>query len=374
MANLPEHIYAEASFNPEGGTVTQQGKIVYQDGKRISDYTGSSAEANSLMASYNSQLQESQSMRMTEEMMAMGTEQAKELAQLNFDLTEKQTEANIKRFPQTTSLATSEAGKTATSLNSLMEDAFYGALDKLMPSWREDIVGAAGTAQADSVAMTEAFKKNVLPGAMAAADEMSMQALSNVNAQLRGEISDSTAAQLKGRAAEISQQIGIRGQASQFLTARDLGRTSEDIQQQGLTNAPAALALGSDAYSRFTQTLQNPVTTGLNATNLLKAYMAPQTDIQSLYGTNAAVLAQSSIVPAGTAMQINAGTIQAATALTANAYMGALEYNSQQTWNTQNLLMQQAALKQQESASKMTMWSGLAGDALSAGATAYARK
>jgi hypothetical protein len=203
---------------------------------------------------------------------------------------------------------------------------------------------------------------------------MSMQALSNVNAQLRGEISDSTAAQLKGRAAEISQQIGIRGQASQFLTARDLGRTSEDIQQQGLTNAPAALALGSDAYSRFTQTLQNPVTTGLNATNLLKAYMAPQTDIQSLYGTNAAVLAQSSIVPAGTAMQINAGTIQAATALTANAYMGALEYNSQQTWNTQNLLMQQAALKQQESASKMTMWSGLAGDALSAGATAYARK
>jgi hypothetical protein len=242
-----------------------------------------------------------------------------------------------------------------------MKTAFEGALNSLYPDWREDITGAAGTAQKDSVEMTELFKKNVLPKAMAAADEMSAQALDNVNAQLRGDIPDDVAEKLKRHAAEISQQIGVRGQAAKFLTARDLGRTSYDIMRDGLEGAPAALGLGANAYTGFTDILQNPVKTGTNVTNLIKAYMAPQADLQGMFNTNAAVLSGASVIPPSTAMQVGAQLIGSVGQLTQNAFTNSLEYNSQQYWNGQNLIQQKNALSAQESAGKMGVWGAAIG-------------
>lgn len=303
-------------------------------------------------------------------MMAAQADYAEDMANLNFELTQKTIEKNIERYPGVSALARSETKTQATDLNAFMKTAFEGALDELMPSWREDILGAAGTAQEDSIAMTERFKKNVLPAAMDAADEMSMQALSNISSQLRGEIPDDVAAQLKRQAAEVSQQIGVRGQAAQYLTARDLGRTSYDIMQQGLTNAPAALALGSNAYTAFNQALQAPVQTGINVTNLTKAYMAPQVDMQNLFGTNINALQGGTIIPAGTAMQVNASTIANAGQLAQSAIQTSMEYNSQQYWNAQNLTMQNKALDAQKDAAKYQLF----GSVLGAGATIGARR
>lgn len=354
------------TFNIEGGTCIQQGKEVLQDGIVI--YNGKDESvANSLVAGYNKKLADHQAMALATHTSELAYENAKKLSLLNFDLTNQQIDANIARFPSNTDLALKEASKAALDLNKMMADAFYGALDDMLPSWREDLVGAAGTAQADSIEMTEAFKKNVLPKAMAAADEMSVQALDNINAQLRGEIPEDVAHQLRTRAAEVSAQLGVRGQAAKQLTARDLGLSSLDLMSQGLSQAPAALALGRDAYTGFTQTLQNPVTTGINATNLLKAYIAPQADVQSIYGTNASVLAGASIVPAGTAMQVGAQTISAGAQLAQSAYFSGLEYASQSQWNTQNWLLQNKSIEASKSMGKMSMWGNLAGAAMSAG-------
>ena len=346
-------------FDPAGGPVYQSGKIVYQDG-RILHQGISSSTADTHVTNYNTDrnlyLAQQQSL---EELGVMAGYQ-KEMLELNFDFAEQTAERNIERFPTLAKMSEKQADTTGNALNTAMRKAFEGALDTLYPDWRTDIVEASGTAQRDSIEMTEAFREKILPKAMEAADEMSSQALDMVNAQLRGEIPDDVAAQLRRQAAEISQQIGVRGQAAQYLTARDLGRTSMDIQQQGLANAPAALGLGSQAYSTFAQTLQNPVTTGVNMTNLLKAYMAPQADIQNLYGTNMAVLSGSTLVPAGTAMQVGATTIANAGQLAQSAMQNSLEYQSQSYWNGQNLIMQKKAIDAQESAAKMGAWGAVA--------------
>ena len=346
-------------FDPAGGQVYQTGKIVRQDGRILHDGISSTA-ADNLVASYNTERNQYQAHLQSLEELGVMADYQKEMLELNFDFAEQTAERNIERFPTLAKLSEEQAGTTGNALNTAMREAFEGALDTLYPDWRTDIVEASGTAQRDSIEMTEAFRENILPKAMEAADEMSRQALDMVNAQLRGEIPDDVAAQLRRQAAEISQQIGVRGQAAQYLTARDLGRTSMDIQQQGLANAPAALGLGSQAYSTFAQTLQNPVTTGVNMTNLLKAYMAPQADIQNLYGTNMAVLSGSTLVPAGTAMQVGATTIANAGQLAQSAMQNSLEYQSQSYWNGQNYIMQKEAIAAQKSAAKLGVWGGVA--------------
>ena len=351
-------------FDPAGGQVYQQGKRVIQDGNVLHNLTSSSA-ADSLVSGYNTQRNTYLANQQSMEELEKKAEYQKEMLELNFDFAERSAERNIERFPTLAELSEKQADTTGNALNTAMREAFEGALDTLYPDWRTDIVEASGTAQHDSIEMTEAFRENILPKAMEAADEMSSQALDMVNAQLRGEIPDDVAAQLRRQAAEISQQIGVRGQAAQYLTARDLGRTSMDIQQQGLANAPAALGLGSQAYSTFAQTLQNPVTTGVNMTNLLKAYMAPQADIQNLYGTNMSVLSGSTLVPAGTAMQVGATTIANAGQLAQSTMQSNREYQSQSYWNGQNYVLQREAIAAQESASRM----GMIGSVIGAGAT-----
>lgn len=286
-------------------------------------------------------------------------EYGKAMIKAQEEATERAIQRNIERFPQLTDLAGEETISTANLLNDFMKQEFESTLDELYPEWRTEILGAAQTAQGDSIALTQAFKENVLPKAMAAADEMSVQALSNVSAMLRGDLPPDVAAQLQRHAAEVAQQIGVRGQAAQYLTARDLGRTSYDMMQAGLAAAPAALALGSGAYAAFNQTLQAPVTTGMNITNLLSAYKAPMVDPQSLYGAHLGVVSSAGLVPAGTAMATNAQMVTAAGQLASNMVQFGAEYQSQQYWNQQNLSLQQQALKEQERANTLQFITGI---------------
>lgn len=288
-----------------------------------------------------------------EEAIAMQLEAAREMAKLNYELTQQGIEANIDRFPEVSKLGLKETRSQADALNDMLKSEFEATLDEYYPDWRKDMLGAAGAAQSDSIAMTERFKHNVLPEAMAAADEMSAQALSNARAQLRGELPDDVAAQVKRHAAELSHQIGVRGQAAQFLTARDLGRTSFDMMQLGMENAPKALALGSNAYLGFNQTLQAPVTTGMNATNLIKGYLPPKADATALFSSNLSALQNASIIPASTSMAVNAQVMNSGATLAQQAYTSSLEYNSQQYWNQQNLNMQKKALDAQKTANMM---------------------
>jgi hypothetical protein len=259
-------------------------------------------------------------------------------------------EANIERFPRMSKVATSTSTKAAAELNDFMRAELEESLDWLYPEWREQIVGAATQAQGDSIAITNAFRKNVLPQAMRAADEMSMQALSNVSSMLAGEIPDDVAAQLKRQAAEISQQMGVRGQAAQYLTARDLGRTSLDLMQAGLAQAPAALGLAPQAYGMLNQTLQMPVQSGANVTNLLSAYRPELASASQLYAGALGQLTGIGAVNPNTAYQTSAQVGMASQELGARMSMFNTEVASQNYWNTQNMNMAQSMFQQQLSA------------------------
>ena len=311
-----------------------------------------------------------ESRAMSAEMTAMQLEAAREMALTNFDLTQKGIKANIDRFPEVSKLGLQETRSQTDALNDMLQSEFEATLDEYYPDWRKDMLEAAGAAQSDSIAMTERFKRNVLPEAMAAADEMSAQALSNARAQLRGELPDDVAAQVKRHAAELSHQIGVRGQAAQFLTARDLGRTSLDMMQLGLENAPKALALGSNAYLGFNQTLQAPVATGMNATNLIKGYLPPKADATALFSSNLSALQSASIIPAATSMAVNAQVMDSGATLAQQAFTSSLEYNSQQYWNQQNLNMQRQAIAAQKKANKLN-FAGSVIEAFGDAAAAY---
>lgn len=351
---------SEGKLLSEGMTQEQidahRDELIAPNGKLYSGWGGKAA-------SYARQANEGAAERMAGMEMGMQLEAAREMALLNFDLTQQGIEANIDRFPEVSKLGLQETRSQTDALNDMLQSEFEATLDEYYPDWREDMLGAAGTAQADSIAMTERFKANILPAAMASADRMSMQALSNTEALLRGDIPEDVAAQVRRHAAEISNQIGVRGQAAQFLTARDLGRTSFDMMQLGMENAPKALALGSNAYLGFNQTLQAPVTTGMNATNLIKGYLPPKADATALFSSNLSVLQNASIIPASTSMAVNAQVMNSGATLAQQAYTSSLEYQSQQYWNQQNLNMQQKALEAQKDANKMNF----AGSVIGAG-------
>ena len=359
----PGHAYDKlTSVGMNDAQIQKYGpSLIAPNGKLISGWGG-------LATQYAKEGIEEDTMAMSAEMTAMQLKAAREMAKLNYELTQQGIKANIDRFPEVSKLGLQETKTQSEALNDMLKAEFEATLDEYYPGWREDMLGAAGAAQADSIAMTERFKRNVLPEAMAAADEMSAQALSNARAQLRGELPDDVAAQVKRHAAELSNQIGVRGQAAQFLTARDLGRTSLDMMQLGLENAPKALALGSNAYLGFNQTLQAPVTTGMNATNLIKGYLPPKADATALFSSNLSALQNASIIPAATSMAVNAQVMNSGATLAQQAFTSSLEYNSQQYWNQQNLNMQKQALDAQ----KMANWMNFAGSVIGAGGDAYA--
>jgi len=280
-------------------------------------------------------------------------------------------EANIKRFPKLSKVAASSTMKASEELNDFMRVELEESLDWLYPEWREQIVGAATQAQGDSIAITKAFRENVLPKAMQAADEMSFQALRNVSSMLSGEIPDDVAAQLRRQAAEISQQIGVRGQAAQYLTARDLGLTSLDLMQQGLSQAPAALGLAPQAYGMLNQTLQMPVQSGANVTNLLSAYRPELASASQLYaGALGQITGIGSVNPTS-AYQTSAQVGMASQQLGAQVSMFNTEVASQNYWNQQNMTMAQNMFQQQLKAQQQASQYQLFGSALGAGAAIF---
>ena len=246
---------------------------------------------------------------------------------------------NLNRFPKISQVARREAATSATQLNEFMQQAFNASLDELYPAWREDMVGAAAHAQRSSIELTRDFEKNVLPGYLQAVDEMSAQALSNTQAELRGEINPDVAAQLERYSAEVSQSIGVRGQSAQYLTARDLGLTSYQVQQQGLQNSQAALGIAPLGYAQANQTLQAPVATGINASNLIRSYQAPIVDASSLYTQNLGILSGAGTINPSQAYGNNAQTYLGAGKLV----QGGQQFATDQYWNGVNYSAQQQA-------------------------------
>ena len=358
---------SEGKLLAEGMTPKQidahRDELIAPNGKLYSGWGGKAAY-------YAKQANEDAAKSMSKMEMGMQLEAARKMARLNYELTQQGIEANIDRYPRISEIGRAQTKTQVVELNDLLKSEYEASLDEYYPEWRTDILGALGDAQADTVSITQRFKENILPKAMDAADRMSAQAISNAESMLRGDLPDDVAAQVRRHAAEISNQIGVRGQAAQYLTARDIGKTSLDLMQLGLEYAPQALALGSSAYLGLNETLQAPVKTGMDATNLLKAYLPNQVDPASVFSGNLAALVGAGTIPAGTIMSTTANVMHSGASLASDAFQSALEYNSQQYWNRQNLAMQEKALKEQKRANTL----GFVGSLFGSGAKVWGAK
>jgi len=175
------------------------------------------------------------------------------------------------------------ATSAASSIDAYMRSAYNAALTSVMPDWQAALFGSSSKVIGNMAQLADSFKKNVLPKAMAQADAMSSQALSVVNSMLKGVLPDDVAAQLQRHAAEISNQIGVRGQAAQYLTARDLGLNSLQMIEKGLTYAPGASTLASNAYTGFQQVLGAPMDAVTATGQMLNQLTPPTVDAGSLF-------------------------------------------------------------------------------------------
>ncbi len=175
------------------------------------------------------------------------------------------------------------ATSAASSIDAYMRSAYNAALTSVMPDWQAALFGSSSKVIGNMAQLADSFKKNVLPKAMAQADAMSSQALSVVNSMLRGVLPDDVAAQLQRHAAEISNQIGVRGQAAQYLTARDLGLNSLQMIEKGLTYAPGAATLASSAYAGFRNVLGAPMNAITATGQMLNQLTPPTVDAGSLF-------------------------------------------------------------------------------------------
>jgi hypothetical protein len=277
------------------------------------------------------------------ENLGLSLEHQEAMARMNFELTEGAIEANLERFPRVAGIAREEALTAGDAVNEFMGQQFTSMLDNLYPEWRTDIVGAAGTAQQQAIALTEQFTEKVLPRMTEAMDTLSMQALSNVEAQLRGEINPDVAAALERNAAHVAQTIGVRGQAAQFLTARDFGLTSMDLQERGLANVQAAANVGPGILAQAAQATQMPVQTGLNVTNLMNAYRPPQADVAALYQNTLGLLSGQGGISGNTALQSVTQVGQGAASLVQNQMQFNATMANQNYWNSAQMRMQDQA-------------------------------
>jgi len=292
-----------------------------------------------------------------EEIFDATTEYSREMIEANVAAAKDLAAWNVEMAPTYSGVSLQMTGTATAALDEMLARQFEASLDRVMPTWREDIVDPAMQAQRDSVALTNRFRENVLPSYLAYTDAMSIQALENNMALLRGEIPPDVRAQIERENAETATYLGVRGQASNNLTARDLGLTSLELQEKGLANAQLAQSIGPFGYAQANQTLQAPVTTGGNVTNLVNTFRAPMSDPTALYATHFGVVSGAGIINPTSAYSTNAQI----SATGGSLVMGQAQMESQHYWNQKNYEAQMAAIEAQKKASRGGALGGLIG-------------
>jgi hypothetical protein len=276
----------------------------------------------------------------------------------------EQFQYNLDQAPKVVKTARDIAEHNASALNVFMRNENEAMFDRIMPGWRDQFVGAATDAQQGSIDITNQFRKNVLPGLLKAAESMGMQALEDVQAQLRGELPPDVEQRLRRQSTHLANQLNLRSQAGEFLTARDFGATTMDLKQRGLQNAPAAMALTSQGFEIANQTLQAPVSTGINALGLIRNFLPPQADAAAMTGNLVANLFSQASPSANAILQTTAQTFDNNAARTQSLYGFTTQQSDASYWNQINYGAQMQALELEKKNSKFG-W----GDALAIGGT-----
>lgn len=141
---------------------------------------------------------------------------------------------NVERYPHVADVSRSQAITSSRVLDQYMKDRFYGNIQDLLPTYKEDIIGTSR----DSLMKTKDI-----------ADQL-----------LTGEIPQDVRDQILRTRAEMNIGRGLYGEAASFATARDLGRTSYDLMMQGVDMTVNAVSPLTARLLSNTMSLQPPVT------------------------------------------------------------------------------------------------------------------
>lgn len=265
------------------------------------------------------------------------------------------------KFPEWRQQARESVEGDVPWLNKMLRGQFNDILDDVYPEWRTEMVGAAARAQRDSVALTDEFRKNVVPQLQKGIEEMGVQAMATASSLLRGEIPADVAAQIRRNVGEMAETIGAFGESARNLVARDFGLKSLQLQQQGLQQAPASMGLAAQGYGIINQTLQAPVATGANVTNLMSAYRAPLTDPAAWYQNYVGLISGQGAVSASTAFGTAAQVAQSNAQLGQQAMQFRTQLGQQSYWNQLNYGLQQQAIREASSGGGFNLGGAIAG-------------
>ena len=179
----------------------------------------------------------------------------------------------------------------AGGLDEYLRKAYDSALDNVLPGWKDIIAKTAAGGVSDVKQLAASFK-TMLPGMIEKVNKVSGEALDVTSAWLRGEIPDDAAAVVRRNAAEVATQIGVRGQASQYLTARDLGLTSLDLMERGLKYSGEAAGIATKFFGDSTNILGAPIAAASSLGDLLGKLVPQPVNAAGLFN---AILGESGV-------------------------------------------------------------------------------
>ncbi len=221
---------------------------------------------------------------------------------------------NMENFPKISDAALDNALSTAPQLDQFMSDRFFKNIEKVLPNWKETIIGRS---------------------------ESMLDTITDITAsQLKGEVPQDVQDFIMRTRAEQGISQGLFGESASYATARDLGRTSADFQQQGISNAVSAVS---------------PLTARL--LDYTKAFQPPTSDPTAIYGQGMGALSGVNLTSVLGSQQMQLGAQQFNQEMAYAQALGQLNYDQQQ----QQLALQTKQFEDAQSAQFNSMILGTVG-------------
>jgi len=146
--------------------------------------------------------------------------------QAQWSIYDQQIEDNISRvFPAVQSAWDTTLGDVE-NLKSMQDQAFYGALESVIPNWRELFLDATQRNQGSAAAIQQQFNNAIAGQLQQTQDIAAQEQFDYLRNRMTGALDSDEYNAIRRQMAEAAQGAGIRGQAAQNLQAVGLARES----------------------------------------------------------------------------------------------------------------------------------------------------
>lgn len=276
-----------------------------------------------------------------EAMYAASTKYALQALQDQVEAAKGVVDYNIANVPRLSTAAYDVAVRDAEKLNDKLSARFFANLERLDPSWKQEVFGVAQQASDNTNRAAAQYIEDIFPSSIDS-QLRSLKQTEILSAQyLSGYIPDDTLAMTRMSESERQQAAGLYGQAGAASLGKSIGLLSMQGIEQGTQMAQTAESMRANLMQQYSGSMNVASVPFQNAqeyAKLMMAYQPPMTDIQSLYvGLTNQITGRSSLQPEAV-MQTGANLMNSNLATATNVS----NQNQQMAWNAY------AANKQQE--------------------------